>query len=37
MLKQPISIEQNLIIRDAVENDCDDIMRLINVKIKSVC
>jgi len=31
MLKQPITVEPNIIIRDAVESDCDEIMRLINV------
>ncbi|CAF1599990.1 unnamed protein product [Adineta ricciae] len=30
MLKQPIKIESNLVIRNAIETDCDDIMRLIN-------
>ncbi len=31
MLKQPITLESNLIIRNAVETDCDEILRLINV------
>ncbi|CAF4459621.1 unnamed protein product [Rotaria socialis] len=30
MLKQPILLESNFLIRNAVENDCDHIMRLIN-------
>ncbi|CAF0958158.1 unnamed protein product [Adineta steineri] len=30
MLKQPIVLESKIIIRNAVETDCDDIMRLIN-------
>ncbi|UJR35683.1 hypothetical protein I4U23_028432 [Adineta vaga] len=30
MLKQPIKLESNLIIRNAEKTDCDDIMRLIN-------
>ncbi len=33
MLKQPIPLESNLIIRNAVETDCDEIMRLINVNL----
>jgi hypothetical protein len=31
MLKQPIKLESNLLIRNAVETDCDEILRLINV------
>ncbi|CAF4547868.1 unnamed protein product, partial [Rotaria socialis] len=30
MLKQPILLESKFLIRNAVENDCDHIMRLIN-------
>jgi hypothetical protein len=33
MLKQPIPLESNLIIRNAVKTDCDEIMRLINVNL----
>jgi hypothetical protein len=31
MLKQPIPLESNLVIRNAVETDCDEIVRLIKV------
>lgn len=30
MLKQPIQLGPNLVIRNSVETDCDEIMRLIN-------
>lgn len=31
MLKQPIPVESDLIVRDAVETDCPEILRLISV------
>lgn len=33
MLKQPIKLDSNIIIRNAVETDCDEIMKLINVNL----
>ena len=31
MLKEPIAVNSDIIIRNAVETDCEDIMRLIGV------
>lgn len=31
MLKQPIAVGSNLVVRNAVETDCPEIVRLINV------
>lgn len=33
MLKQPIKLDSNIIIRNAVETDCDEIIKLINVNL----
>jgi hypothetical protein len=33
MLKQQIKLDSNIIIRNAVETDCDEIMKLINVNL----
>lgn len=36
MLKEPISVNSTIVIRNAVENDCDDIIRLIKVRRKLI-